>query len=46
MTFNDLSNPGQVVGALAVVISLIHVAYQIRQNTFSHSEALFARESR
>jgi hypothetical protein len=33
MTLNDLANLGQVIGALAVVISLIYVAYQIRQNT-------------
>jgi hypothetical protein len=33
MTLDDLANLGQVIGALAVVISLIYVAYQIRQNT-------------
>src|SRR5215475_1430321 len=33
MTLNDLANLGQVVGAIAVVISLIYVALQIRQNT-------------
>ena len=33
MTLNDLANLGQIIGALAVVISLIYVAYQIRQNT-------------
>ena len=33
MTLNDLANLGQVIGALAVVISLIYVALQIRQNT-------------
>ena len=33
MTLNDLANIGQVVGAIAVVISLIYVALQIRQNT-------------
>lgn len=33
MTLNDLANIGQVIGAIAVVISLIYVAYQIRQNT-------------
>jgi len=29
MTLNDLANLGQVIGALAVVISLIYVALQI-----------------
>ena len=33
MNLNDLANIGQVIGALAVVISLIYVAFQIRQNT-------------
>ena len=33
MNLNDLANIGQVVGAIAVVISLIYVALQIRQNT-------------
>jgi hypothetical protein len=33
MTLDDLANLGQVIGALAVVISLIYVALQIRQNT-------------
>jgi hypothetical protein len=33
MTLNDLANLGQVIGAIAVVISLFYVAHQIRQNT-------------
>ncbi len=33
MDLNDLANLGQIIGALAVVISLIYVALQIRQNT-------------
>jgi len=33
MNLNDLANLGQIVGALAVVVSLIYVALQIRQNT-------------
>ena len=33
MSLNDLANIGQIVGAIAVVISLIYVALQIRQNT-------------
>lgn len=33
MSLNDLANIGQVIGAIAVVISLIYVAIQIRQNT-------------
>jgi hypothetical protein len=33
MNLNDLANLGQIIGAIAVVISLIYVAMQIRQNT-------------
>jgi hypothetical protein len=33
MSLNDLANLGQVIGAVAVVISLFYVASQIRQNT-------------
>src|SRR5260370_30524101 len=33
MNLNDLANLGQIVGAVAVVVSLIYVAFQIRQNT-------------
>ena len=33
MTLNDLANLGQIIGAVAVVVSLIYVALQIRQNT-------------
>jgi hypothetical protein len=33
MSLNDLANIGQAIGAIAVVISLIYVALQIRQNT-------------
>jgi hypothetical protein len=33
MNLNDLANLGQIVGAIAVVISLFYVAHQIRQNT-------------
>ena len=33
MTLDDLANIGQLIGAIAVVISLIYVAWQIRQNT-------------
>ena len=33
MSLNDLANLGQVIGAIAVVVSLIYVAAQIRQNT-------------
>jgi len=35
MSLNDLANIGQVIGAIAVVISLIYVALQIRQNTYA-----------
>ncbi len=33
MTLQDLGNIGQILGALAVVISLFYVGSQIRQNT-------------
>jgi len=33
MNLNDLANLGQIIGALAVVISLFYVAHSIRQNT-------------
>jgi hypothetical protein len=33
MNLNDFANLGQIVGAVAVVISLFYVANQIRQNT-------------
>ena len=33
MNLNDLANIGQVIGAIAVVISLIYVALEIRQNS-------------
>ena len=33
MNLNDLANLGQIIGAVAVVVSLIYVAWQIRQNT-------------
>src|SRR5262245_58164029 len=33
MNLGDLANLGQIIGALAVVISLFYVAHQIRQNT-------------
>jgi hypothetical protein len=33
MSLGDLANLGQIIGAIAVVISLFYVAFQIRQNT-------------
>jgi hypothetical protein len=33
MNLHDLANFGQIIGAVAVVISLFYVAHQIRQNT-------------
>jgi hypothetical protein len=33
MNLGDLANLGQIIGALAVVVSLFYVAHQIRQNT-------------
>jgi hypothetical protein len=33
MNLNDLANLGQIVGAVGVMITLVYVALQIRQNT-------------
>jgi len=33
MTLQDLANLGEIIGAIAVVISLVYLAIQIRQNT-------------
>ena len=33
MTLEDLANLGEFIGAFAVVVSLIYLAIQIRQNT-------------
>ena len=33
MTLQDLANLGEVIGAIAVIISLIYLAVQIRENT-------------
>jgi hypothetical protein len=33
MTLEDLGNIGEFVGAIGVVVSLVYLAYQIRQNT-------------
>src|SRR5438046_10121030 len=33
MNLNDLANLGQIIGALAVVISLFYVGHSVRQNT-------------
>src|ERR1700746_2951578 len=33
MNLNELANLGQIIGAIAVVVSLFYVAHQIRQNT-------------
>jgi len=38
MTVQDLGSMGEMVGGLGVVLSLIYVAYQIRQNS-RHIEA-------
>ena len=37
MNVNDLGNLGQIIGALAAVVSLLYVAHQIWQNTNSDS---------
>jgi hypothetical protein len=33
MTLQDLANLGEVIGAIAVIVSLIYLAVQIRENT-------------
>ena len=33
MTLEDLGNLGEFVGAIGVVVSLVYLALQIRQNT-------------
>ena len=38
MTLEDLANFGEVIGAIAVVISLVYLAIQIRQNSTQISE--------
>ena len=38
MTLQDLGNLGEFIGAVAVVVSLVYVAYQLRQNTIQMAE--------
>jgi hypothetical protein len=51
MSLDDLGNVGELVGAIAVVVSLLYLAVQIRQNTRSvraathHSSARAATET-
>ena len=35
MTLNDLGNIGELIGALAVLVTLVYVAVQLRQNTLA-----------
>jgi hypothetical protein len=44
MNLNDLANLGQIIGA--VVVSLIYVALQIRQNTNASDESTDCADSR
>jgi hypothetical protein len=46
LTLNDLGNFGEFVGAIAVVVSLIYLAVQIRQNTRSVRAAVYQEVSR
>ena len=41
MNLDDLGNLGELIGAVAVVISLAYLAVQIRQNTRSLRAAAF-----
>ncbi len=50
MTLEDLGNLGEIIGAIAVVVSLIYLAIQIRQNTAqiresSHISRLLLQEN-
>ena len=37
LTLQDLGNLGEALGAVAVIVSLIYLALQIRQNTTTES---------
>jgi hypothetical protein len=39
MTLQDLANLGEVIGAIAVIASLIYLAFEIRQNTRAMHQA-------
>ena len=39
MNLNDLANLGQIIGAVAVVVSLIYVALSYEKNAASRCEA-------
>jgi hypothetical protein len=43
MTLADLGNVGEFVGAIAVVVSLLYLAFQIRQNTRALHSASYAQ---
>lgn len=45
MTFQDLGGLGEFVGAFAVVISVIYLAIQIRQNTRSLNSSSYAESA-
>ena len=41
MTLQDLGNMSQFIGGIAIVISLVYLAIQVRQNTRVHSSAAY-----
>ena len=41
MTLEDLGNLGEFIAAVAVVVSLVYLALQIRQNTRSVRDSAF-----
>ena len=43
MDFQSLANLGEIIGAVAVVVSLIYLAVQVRQNTTSQQTENYAR---
>lgn len=43
MNFQDLANLGEIIGGVAVVVSLIYLAVQVRQNTTSQQTENYAR---
>ena len=45
MTLEDIGNIGEFIGAIAVVISLIYLAAQIRQNTRALNSSSYAQSA-
>ena len=39
----SLANPGEIIGAVTVVVSLVYLAVQVRQNTQAQQTENFSR---